>query len=619
MDTSAPTAGNTRGASGEADAAPAVKRRNLGGLIIGVLPSFTDVDDTWYTYIGGLVEDAGLAQKQWNERLVVGGAPDWGKEDTISTWTRPASHKDYYTGELLDEDMYEAGKAKELGKMQEHDVIDVVPRQQSRGKKAVRGKIIAHKKWDPVNEIWIVRWRLVAMEFNNYERNDTFAGTPPVKMMRLLVSRSASICNRRGEHRRILAFYDACVAFFHASIDEELYLIPPRELCGLEECWLLKKALYGTRKASALWQGYVMEVFKRYEYTPVLVEPNVLHKEVVEDVDDGIDIGFHGDDFLVSTTPGRADQVDEMMLQNFDIKIMPRVGPGAQKQGSILKRTITWDETGYGWEGDPKHALNLIEWAKCETSTGAPTPGTKDSLRYCREAHDPVPPGEQSGHRSACGTSVYMSIDRPDTMFSTRVICRDMSSPQIRMTLCLKRLARYLVTHKRLKWLYPYQASPEYVDVEADSDWAGNEDDRKSTMCSCEFYGGHLIDFSVSSQETRALSSAEAEFYSQVNAAARGIHLRNLLRGLGTETKIRVWGDNTASQAMARRQGVGRIRHLEAKYLWIQEKVADKELGLHRVATADNRSDIGTKYVGQEVMMRHLKGLKLVFVADEDG
>ena len=618
MDTSHPAAGHTRAATDEPDSAPGGKRRHLGGLTIGHHCSFADTENLWYDYIGGLVEEAGLAQQQWCERVVAGGAPEWGREDTISAWSRALVHRDYYTGEILDEIMYEAGKAKELNKMLEHDVKDVVPRQQSRGKKTVRGKIIAHKKWDPIKEDWIVRWRLVAMEFNNYERNDTFAGTPPVKMMRLLVSRSASICDRFGKHRRILAFYDACVAFFHASIDEELYIIPPRELCGLEECWLLKKALYGTRKASALWQSYVLEVFKRYEYTAVMVEPNVLHKEEVDDVDDGIDAGFHGDDFLFSTTPKVADEIDKMIVDNFDIKILPRVGPGAQRQGSILKRTISWDEAGYSWKGDPKHALNLIEWAKCEGATGAPTPGTKDSLRYCRDAHDPVEPGEQSGHRSAGGTSVYMAIDRPDVMFSTRVICRDMSAPKIRMTLCLKRLARYLVTHKRLRWLYPYQPPPEFTDVEGDSDWAGNEDDRKSTMCSVELYGQHLIDFSVASQETRALSSAEAEFYSQVNAAARGLHLRNILRGLGTEVKVRVWGDNTASQAMARRQGVGRIRHLEAKYLWIQDKVADRELELHRVPTADNRADIGTKYVGQEIMCRHLKNLNLVFILDGD-
>ena len=223
---------------------------------------------------------------------------------------------------------------------------------------------------------------------------------------------------------------------------------------------------------------------------------------------------------------------------------------------------------------------------------------------------------EATSYRGLAARCNYLALDRPDIMFSTRVICRDMSTPKIRMTLCLKRLARYLVTHKRLRWLYPYQPPPEFVDVEGDSDWAGNEDDRKSTMCSAEMYGKHLIDFAVAAQETRALSSAEAEFYSQVNASARGLHLRNLLRGLGTETKVRIFGDSAASQAMARRQGVGRIRHLEAKHLWIQDKVADKESELHRVATADNRA--GTKYVGQEVMSRHLKGLNLVFVTDED-
>ena len=36
----------------------------------------------------------------------------------------------------------------------------------------VRMKIIAHNKGD------LVRWRLVSVEFNHFERHDVFAGTP---------------------------------------------------------------------------------------------------------------------------------------------------------------------------------------------------------------------------------------------------------------------------------------------------------------------------------------------------------------------------------------------------------------------------------------------------------
>ena len=52
--------------------------------------------------------------------------------------------------------------------------------------------------------------------------------------------------------------------------------------------------------------------------------------------------------------------------------------------------------------------------------------------------------------------------------------------------------------------------------------------------------------------------------------------------------------DNAAACSLANKRGVGKIRHLEGKLLWIQEKTESGELQVERVESL-NVSDLGTK------------------------
>jgi hypothetical protein len=53
--------------------------------------------------------------------------------------------------------------------------------------------------------------------------------------------------------------------------------------------------------------------------------------------------------------------------------------------------------------------------------------------------------------------------------------------------------------------------------------------------------------------------------------------------------------DNAAACSLANKRGVGKIRHLEGKLLWIQEKTESGELQVEHVESALNVSDLGTK------------------------
>jgi hypothetical protein len=85
-----------------------------------------------------------------------------------------------------------------------------------------------------------------------------------------------------------------------------------------------------------------------------------------------------------------------------------------------------------------------------------------------------------------------------------------------------------------------------------------------------------------------------------VSGAARGILVRNIYKGLGVSMKVKLECDSSAARGIASRQGVGRVRHLDVRLLWLQDKVKSGELAVAKITSEENESDMGTKYLTGE-------------------
>ena len=160
---------------------------------------------------------------------------------------------DHKTGERLSPHLVKVGRQTEHDAMTRHQLFERVPIAMARGKK-VRCQWLDEMK-EGANGPFM-RSRLVAMEVDNGVGFDTFAGTAPLKC-KIIISRAASIKNTRGEHSRVLALYDVSVAFWHALLpeDEPIAMYPPRGEAGY--VWQMKRATYGTRRASRLFQEHM--------------------------------------------------------------------------------------------------------------------------------------------------------------------------------------------------------------------------------------------------------------------------------------------------------------------------------------------------------------------------
>ena len=64
---------------------------------------------------------------------------------------------------------------------------------------------------------------------------------------------------------------------------------------------------------------------------------------------------------------------------------------------------------------------------------------------------------------------------------------------------------------------------------------------------------------------------------------------------MGQEVKVEIHQDSTAAKGIASRLGIGKIKHLEVGWLWMQEAVRKGDLVLVKICGKINPADILTK------------------------
>ena len=121
--------------------------------------------------------------------------------------------------------------------------------------------------------------------------------------------------------------------------------------------------------------------------------------------------------------------------------------------------------------------------------------------------------------------------------------------------------------------------------------------------------GSHCLKGYSATQATVALSSVEAELYAMTKGAATALGVISLAADFGISLSGLVHCDASAALGIVNRQGLGKLRHINVRYLWLQEKVKDKELDVVKVPGVDNPADLFTKHLDANAMWKHIKKL----------
>ena len=84
-----------------------------------------------------------------------------------------------------------------------------------------------------------------------------------------------------------------------------------------------------------------------------------------------------------------------------------------------------------------------------------------------------------------------------------------------------------------------------------------------------------------------------------------------MLRDIGIHTTVTLYSDSSAAIGIIHRAGLGKLRHLETGYLWLQSAVAKRRLQVRKVNGAENPADLFTKYLSSADMWKHIEYMQM--------
>ena len=180
-------------------------------------------------------------------------------------------------------------------------------------------------------------------------------------------------------------------------------------------------------------------------------------------------------------------------------------------------------------EADPRHSELLIKNSGLQTnSKGVNTPGERVRQFTLNQTFT-------TSYRSNFMRLAYLSVDRIELQFSSQEFARLLAEPTTANAEAPKRCIRFLLKYPRCIQSFERQEIvPKQIMCYSDSkNLAGCLQSRKSPSSCKILYGKHFLKSTSTTQAVVSLSSAEAEFYAAVKAAAAGIRCVSMMRDLG--------------------------------------------------------------------------------------
>ena len=502
---------------------------------------------------------------------------------------------DDVTGMPLDWGKVRGAREEELAYVRGKSVWSKVPRAEAvrQGAKVIQTRWIDINKGDDDNPVY--RSRFVAKEFNDGTTGGLFAGTPPLEALRYLVHRAATV----GKSRRVIMINDIARAFFEAKAKRTVFIELPNE-DKTEKDWeqdrvgRLNMSLYGTRDAAKNWQEEVARMMRKWGFVQGVYNPCLYYHPIWDVV-----TLVHGDDFVSTGSVDGTTAFRKALEQRFKTKTQ-LIGSGGGEEHTearVLNRVVRVVQDGWEYEPDQRHVDLLTQGLGLAAAKGVATPGEEEKKWEEEENAIELGPEDAKKFRGHAARLNYLAADRPDIAFSAKEVCRGMATPSRGDWKKLKRVARYLIDVPRTLLRYAWQGEEVDVETYTDSDWAGCKRTGKSTSGGAVTIGEHFIKGWATSQASVTLSSGEAELVAMTKATAETIGVLHMIQDLGRKMKGVVYADSSAALAIADRRGSGKLRHINIRMLWLQEREQRGDVELRKIKGVVNPADLMTKYM----------------------
>ncbi|GJW65418.1 putative ribonuclease H-like domain-containing protein [Tanacetum coccineum] len=294
---------------------------------------------------------------------------------------------------------------------------------------------------------------------------------------------------------------DVKSAFLYGNITEEVYVKQPpgfEDPAHPNKVYRVVKALYGLHQAPRAWYERLSTFLLKHGYRRGAIDKTLFIKKDRRDI---MLVQVYVDDIIFgSTKSSMVKDFEDLMQKEFKMSSM---GELTFFLGLQVKQT-----TAGIFLSQDKYVKDILNKFDFRNIKPASTP---------IEAHKSLGKDEEGEevdvhlYRSMIGCLMYLTASRPDIMFAVCLCARFQVTPKVSHMHAVKRIFRYLKHQPKLGLWYP-KDSPFHLEAFSDSDYAGDNHDRRSTSGGCQYLGRRLVSWQCKKQTIVAISSTEAEY-----------------------------------------------------------------------------------------------------------
>lgn len=397
---------------------------------------------------------------------------------------------------------------------------------------------------------------------------------------------------------------DVSTAFLHALSNRSIFVTPPKDLYppGTVVFWRLKRSLYGCRDSPKNWSEHLMTVLDNARWTQSAVDWSVYFP--TEGAQAGI-VVVHVDDLYIIGRRAVVEALTHQLQEQLLIKVSEFQTSSSTVDLEFLGRKTCRRGIVYSYHGDEQVIRKSLEELGLESCKDVTTPGVG---RNKQENEDETLLNDDDKHTymKHCGPLLYIAQDRSDCCFAVKEISRRMINPRPSDMEAIKRCFRYLSSRMTLTYEYDVdETDGERPLTYVDNDRAGCQESRKSTSGILVTIGKAPMVCSSRTRSVVALSSAESEIMALAAGCQEALFIRTLLVEAGFKVAIPVlYSDSQPASDALKKGGVGRMKHMGLRCLFINSLVHDGILSVYKIRGEVNPADFMTKHIDQTTRLR---------------
>jgi len=208
---------------------------------------------------------------------------------------------------------------------------------------------------------------------------------------------------------------------------------------------------------------------------------------------------------------------------------------------------------------------------------------------------------------------MYLTSTRLDIMFVVNLLSRYLAHPAELHLQAVKRVLRYIKGTLSYGIFYKQSGDVELLAY-TDNDYAGDLEDRKSTLGLLFMLSSRAVSWSSKKQPVVTLSTTEAEFIAAAFCACQAVWLRRMLEKLdhaSAGTTI-IYCDNNSTIKLSKNPVMhGRSKHIDVRFHFLRELTQDEVVTLLHCRSQEQLADIMTKPLPRVVFekLRTLMGV----------